>query len=140
VRSWARFCAEFDLDEACVDGRAEPYQQICRYRIVRYVAYECGVRKVSPDSVSRVYLCAIANGFALIDHSLNFRVAARSERVRFVIRGFMRIYNEINPKVFRSKTPFTLSMVSQAMACLRDKPGFDVWRRAQVRVALRVGI
>ena len=108
--------------------------------IVRYVSYECGVRQVSPDSISRVYLGAIANRLSLVVHTSNFRAAIKSERVKFVLRGFTRIYNSENPKSLRSKTPFTLSMVNQAMAYLRSKPGFNVWRRERMRVALRVGI
>ena len=108
--------------------------------IESYISYECGVRKMSPDSIRKVYLGAIANGFSIIGASSNFRAAMKTESVKFLLRGFTRIYESANPKALRTKTPFTLSMVEAAMVVLRSRSDLNIWERARIRLALRVGI
>jgi hypothetical protein len=103
VRSWGRFCTYFGIDHSCA-GAAEVTLTIDDLSVLisRYVAYECGVREVSLDSVSRVYIGAIANGFAMVDQATNFRAAAKTERVRFMVRSFTRLFNTAHSKALRS--------------------------------------
>jgi hypothetical protein len=93
---------------------------------------------MSSDSIRKVYLGAIANGFSIIGASFNFRAAMKTESVKFLLRDFTRIYESSNQKTLRTKTIFTLSMVEAAMVVLRSRSDLDLWERTRIILALRV--
>jgi len=90
--------------------------------LCRYIAFECGVRLLSPRSISAVYLpgiIAMLNINRLPCVKL-IAAAAADSFVKMVFNGFKRLYHLINPKSKSLKLAFTASAARSCHQYLRQ--------------------
>jgi hypothetical protein len=94
--------------------------------IAAYVVVYCGMRGVSPDTISKTYLPGIAGTFDLqrSECKTTFRKATNGKEIKLVVAGFDRRYNSKNPKANRLRLPYGLDMALKSKQIMRDKAMF----------------
>lgn len=97
----------------------------------QFVAFECGIRGIAPQTISKTYLnglrhmCAIRNSPSTEVISQAFK----SDRCQLLLRGFQRVYDKIHPRASRFKAPFTLSMIQRSVRTCRADPSLVMSKR-----------
>lgn len=79
--------------------------------IIRFLAFEVGLRGLSPESIRKVYLGGIASYFVGAGIRNEFAAARRSAAVSYVLRGYMKIYSVMHPAGEAKKLAFTIELV-----------------------------
>ena len=141
VKAWARFCEIVGANMLCIEG-TNPYSTTDTiYLIMAFSSFEA-IRGINPKSTFSVYLPAIKNFYIRNGLTNNFGYALNSDQVRFVKRGYLKIYHKMHPESESRKMAFTIELVnyvSDAFAEV-DKKFVDVWFQRARELALRVGI
>ena len=105
--------------------------------VLRYVGFEVGIRKMSPNSIKACYLGAIANVFVLRDIENMFELAIKKRIVKLVMDGYLRIYHKENPLSESRKLAFTLELVKYLPMAMKNIDGI---RMKAIELALKMGI
>ena len=105
--AWERFCGYAGVDPICRGIGCEELEGI----IIRFLAFEVGLRGMSPDSIRKVYLGGIASYFVGAGIRNEFAEARRSAAVSYVLRGYMKIYSLMHPAGEAKKLAFTIELV-----------------------------
>lgn len=108
--------------------------------IMNYVAIQCGVRNINPESVRKVYLPGIANHFdrERRECAQIFRVLKNGKQVKMVVAGFERMYEKRNPKAGRARLPFGLDLALESKKVMREQRMFVSDMRHQLMLEQRV--
>ena len=97
---------------------------------------------MSPFSTFDAYTPSIASFFVSQGIDNNFKVASKSDVIKFVERGYKKIFSKMHPRSESRKMAFTLELVGFVGEAMReynrDHP--DIWRVRAQSIALRVGI
>ena len=88
--------------------------------VCKYLAFECGVRNLAPDSVKAVYIPGVINLFTLnrLPSASILREAAADSLVAMIYSGFDRLYRLVNPKAASIKLAFTASSAVRSHSLL----------------------
>ena len=95
--------------------------------IAAYLVVYCGMRGVSPDTLSKTYLPGVAGMFDLESNECKylFRKAINGKEIKLVIAGFERRYNSRKPKASRLRLPYGLDMAIKSKQVMREKRIFS---------------
>ena len=104
--SWVRFAQVFQFECLCKDYNLP----VCIGLVKRYISYECGLRQLSPKSISGVYLPGIADQFDRLGAFNYFRDAIQHNHVKVLTGGYLRGYNARHPECGKVRIPFDSSM------------------------------
>lgn len=107
VVAWRRYCECAGVDPLCRGMSCEGLEDA----VVAYLAFEIGLRGLSPVSMKRVYLSAIASHFVGSRVRNGFSEAIRSDLVKYVLRGYLKIYSLMHPAGEAKKLAFTIELV-----------------------------
>jgi hypothetical protein len=107
VTAWRRFCGYAGADPLCRGVSSEKLEDI----VVAYLAFEIGVRGLSPASMKKVYLSAIASHFVGCKIRNGFSDAIKSDLVKYVLRGYLKIYSLMHPAGEAKKLAFTIELI-----------------------------
>jgi hypothetical protein len=107
MKAWSRFCAYLKVDVMCTDYTVDQMVSFCS----AFIAFEIGVRGLSPWSIKQTYLSAISNGFILRGIKNNFDLARRNPTIKFLLRGYIRIFSVMHPADGMKKMAFTIELV-----------------------------
>lgn len=90
--------------------------------IAAYVIVYCGMRGVSPDTISKTYLPGIAGMFDLErrECKILFRKATNGKEIKLVVSGFNRRFNIKKPKADRLRLPYGLDMALKSRQVMRE--------------------
>jgi hypothetical protein len=141
VKAWDRYCKSLGANMLCMQGN-EPYSiSDTIFLIMGFASFEA-LRGISPLSTFNVYLPAIKNFYITSQISNNFSYAMKSEQVKFVERGYKKIYHKMHPISSSRKMAFTIELVNFVCAAFTnfDKESFDYWFIRARELALRTGI
>ena len=118
LSSWSRFCAVMRIPWTLHEM---PLPQVTEV-VCNYLAFECGVRNLAPDSIKAVYIPGVVNLFTLnrLPSAAILRAAASDGLVTMIYNGFERLYRLVNPKAASIKLAFTASSAVRAHALLRS--------------------
>ena len=138
VRAWSRFCKCVGADLFCLEGRELYSTSDTIYLIMSFEA----IRGINPNSTFSVYLPAIKNFFLRNGVGNNFSYAMNSDQVKFVKRGYLKIYHKMHPKSESRKMAFTIELVNYVGPAFTetDMRFVDEWFKRARELALRVGI
>lgn len=115
-------------DPNCVDEDGNVLDDDAMEDIIsNYVTLQCGIRKLSPHSVSGTYLPGIASTFDKWRSKCKtkFRIAIRSKEVKLTVDGFKRQYDKKNPKATRVKTPYGMDLAFKSIAVMKAMGAFN---------------
>ena len=138
VAAWFRFCEYAKVDPRCRGIGCAEMEDI----IVRYLAFEIGLRGMSPRSMKSVYLAAVASYFVGEGVRNEFAMAQRSAVVKYVLRGYLKIYSLMHPAGEAKKLAFTVELVKYLKSVLTPEQlgrrgGLFAWA---LGLALKFGI
>ena len=92
------------MDPLCRGLSSERLEDV----VVAFLAFEIGLRGLSPASIKKVYLAAIASHFVGSRVRNGFSEAVRSDQVKYVLRGYLKIYSLMHPAGEAKKLAFTI--------------------------------
>jgi len=143
LRSWRRFCEALEVPYYGMNTDGSFWDEAqCACILAAYVSYEIVVRGLSPDSISKVYLCYITRFMSVEIGNPHFK-AARTNSLRFqlILRGLKRVYFSIHPKNESRKLAITPDFIDQMDLALPQVSTFSeaILRRIW-RLAFRMGI
>ena len=98
---------------------------------------------MNPNSIRKVYLGAINSYFGSQLITNGFDAASKSFYVRYVLRGFLKIYYELHPLGEAKKLAFTIELVQYTEAALASSAGKrqgDAMFVRAVKLAMKFGI
>ena len=127
------------MDPLCRGLSSERLEDV----VVAFLAFEIGLRGLSPASIKKVYLAAIASHFVGSRVLRNgFSEAVRSDQVKYVLRGYLKIYSLMHPAGEAKKLAFTIELVKYLKVVLsadhrRKHGGLFAWG---LDLALKFGI
>ena len=109
---------------------------------MRYLAFEIGLRGMSPRSLKTVYLAAVSSYFVGKGVRNGFAEAQKSAVVRYVLRGYLKIYSLMHPAGEAKKLAFTVELVKYLKIVLtpeqrKREGGVYAWA---LDLALKFGI
>ena len=107
MTAWIRFCNAAKIANLGSNFQLDEMINLC----VAFIAFEVGIRGLSPWSLKRTYLSAIGNGFMLRGITNNFEAARKAPIVNFVLRGYIKIYSAMHPAGEVKKLAFTIELV-----------------------------
>ena len=120
IRVWARFYDKIGANMLCLNGN-DPYSLLeTIFLIMSFASFEA-IRGISPKSTFNVYLPAISNFYIVNQVSNNFDRALNSKQVKFVKRGYLKIYHKIHLISNSRKMAFTLELVKCNWGVCRDR-------------------
>ena len=95
----------------CVDesGVALTEEEVAKW-VNAYVVIQCGVRRMNPAGIRKVYLPGIQNVFVRDQVRNNFKSAYQSQDVQIVLRGFERAYRRMHPLEQSVKIAFGMDL------------------------------
>ena len=96
--------------------------------VVEYISFEIGVRGMSPLSIKNTYLGAVNSFFGSQRVKNCFDQASKTFYVKYVLRGFLKIYSDLHPVGDAKKLAFTIELVQYTNAALigsKSKRGED---------------
>jgi hypothetical protein len=110
--------------------------------IVMYLSFEIGVRGMSPHSIKRTYLGGISNYFIEIGVRNHFDRARSSKLVKYVLRGYIRIYSQMHPASGMKKVAFTIELTTHTRAAMERYGLFrgNPLKKDAIMFALELGI
>ena len=151
-RSWSRCARFFQFSDLCQEGGSMMPVDRCVSLLELYVGYECGLRQMSPRSIASTYIPGIACTLDRMHIFSHFRSAATHPIVKYLIGGFLRIWETRHPICGQVKIPFTLTLALHAERLLasgsvsvrgldaRGHTARTTMERERVGTALWVGI
>ena len=107
MTAWIRFCDAAKITNLGSNFQLSEMTNLC----VAFIAFEVGIRGMSPWSIKRTYLSAISNGFMLRGITNNFESARKAPIVNFILRGYIKIYSQMHPAGEVKKLAFTIELV-----------------------------
>ena len=116
MKAWVRFCEITGVRADCGGYSLEETEG----HVVAFIGFEVGLRGMSPSSIKRTYLAAIASGFVKARVRNEFRAACKSEWVRFLLRGYINIYARMHPASETKKLAFTIELVKFAKVAMKS--------------------
>ena len=110
--------------------------------VVRYLSFEIGIRGLKPCSIKQVYLGGISNYFVELGIKNAYDRAVASKLVKFVLRGYDRIYAAIHPESGNKKVAFTIELSTHILEALKSFGchQHDQWKREAILFAIELGI
>jgi len=109
--------------------------------IVRYIGFEVGVCKLSPDSICGAYISNIMNCFVVNGwETIEFERALSTKQYKFYKRGYKKMHDKANPKCLQANVAFELSMLIRTIRLLRLKANLDLNKLQALELALYVGL
>ena len=107
--------------------------------VVKYISFEIGIRELKPSSIKQVYLGGISNYFGIKNA---FDRAISSKQVKFILRGFTRIYSAMHPEGENKKVAFTIELSTHVLEALKffKCHQHDPWRLEAILFAIELGI
>jgi len=88
--------------------------------VVGYVAVQCGVRGLDPNTVKATYLPGIANYFRSRDLPDTFAKATKEPSVSDSIAGFTRLHRKQNPEADSLKLAFGMDLAVKSCEVMRS--------------------
>ena len=139
VRSWVRFCDVMHIDMLCRGVRSVAVMENI---VAQYLSFEIGVRGMSPHSMKNVYLGGISNHFVELNVRNQFDRAMATKFIKYVLRGYTRIYSKMHPESGMKKVAFTIELTTHTMAAMEHAGLFksDLIKREAIMFALVLGI
>ena len=123
-KGYLKVCQVLCMDPLCrlPGGGIEDNWQM-ENRIAAFIVVCCGLRELNPESVSKVYLPAIAGTFDMIraECAIRFRQASNSKEIKLVTAGFERRYNSKHPAVNRIRMPYDMDMAIKSRRVMQDQ-------------------
>ena len=87
--------------------------------ICEYLAFECGIRLLSPDSVIGTYLPGIIHIFDIKQiPSVFITIATKQPSFLLASRGFHNLYSMVHPKSSKIKIPFSTAAAKECYRLL----------------------
>ena len=94
--------------------------EIMESHVAAFIGFEVGLRGMSPWSIKKTYLGAIASGFVKARIRNEFRAACKSEWIKFLLRGYVNVYSRMHPASDFKKLAFTVELVRFTKEALRS--------------------
>ena len=138
VVAWKRFCEIFNINYLISYKSIEETENI----VLSFIGFEIGLRGMNPRSIKDTYLSSINRDFVEKRISNYFDLAIHSNIVRYVLRGYIRIYHLMNPLSSLKKLAFTIELVNHlepALTVYKPEWNHGLKRRALI-LALKFGI
>ena len=111
MRQWRTYCDIVGTGANCMAPGGLPLSfDAVVSLIVSYVAVQCGVRMLSPKSLTSVYLPAVVATFRQERVTNEFAAAVRSPEVKMVLDGFTRFYDKNHPQASRLKLAYGMDL------------------------------
>jgi hypothetical protein len=111
MRQWEMFCGIVGADANCMRVGGGPLHVDDVVSLVAsYIAVQCGVRMLSPKSLTSVYLPAVVSTFRQKRIANEFSAAVRSPEVKMVLDGFTRFYDKNHPQASRLKLAYGMDL------------------------------
>jgi hypothetical protein len=111
--------------------------------VAAFIAFEIGIRGMSPISIKKTYLCSINSYFIQQQIRNEFGNAYRCTTIRFLLRGYIRIFSLMHPASGTKKLAFTIELVQYAEHVIM-KSQHQQYKNHQfiwaVQLALKFGI
>ena len=110
--------------------------------ILGFIGFEIGLRGMHPRSIKDTYLSSINRYFVENRIPNQFNNALQSGIIKFTLRGYSRIYYQMNPLAGLKKLAFTIELVSYLQPALSQyKPEWNIgMKRRAFSLALKFGI
>ena len=115
MKAWSRFCSVSGVRSNGVGYSLEDMEG----HVAAFIGFEVGLRGMSPWSIKKTYLGAIASGFVKARIRNEFRAACKSEWIRFLLRGYLNIFSRMHPASEFKKLAFTIELVRHTKEALR---------------------
>jgi hypothetical protein len=132
--SWLYFCEVVGVEpEGMTNSVPWLIDQMAEV-IVQYVAVQCGVRGMSPDSIKQTYLPGIAASFAMRRIPNNFKAASKIGELHSILKGFKRLYAKSNPAANSLKLAFGMDLALSAVGVMRVRRTFAIVGRCETIV------
>ena len=138
VNAWKRFCGLMNIHYNIIQLSSVDTENI----VLSFVGFEIGVRGMTPRSIRDTYLSAINREFVENRINNHFDSAIHSAFIKFILRGYMRIYHRMNPIASLKKLAFTIELVNYLEPALKlYKPEWNIGlKRRALILALKFGI
>ncbi len=114
------YCGIVGADVNCMSGRGGPLpvDEVVSL-VASYIAVQCGVRMLSPKSLTSVYLPAVTSTFRQRRITNGFSAAVRSPEVKMVLDGFSRFYDKNHPQASRLKLAYGMDLALLSREVIR---------------------
>ena len=130
---WLSCARIYNFDPKCRDAYGRPLAlDECIRLLDFFIGFACGLLQLKPISVSGVYIPGIAAHFAISRDLSNFRMASNHECIKYILKGYEKMWTKRHPDHQKAKIPFTMILAQQAEDFLRAGsihiPGFYTTR------------
>ena len=122
VNAWDRFCKCMGIDKFCKGYTLD--EMICF--VSAFIAFEIGLRKMNPNSIQKTYLGAISAFFCQNSIGNYFAEAVSSKYVKYLLKGYLRVFHAMHPKGEAAKLAFTIELVKYVEVAIT---GSDIQER-----------
>jgi hypothetical protein len=138
MRQWEMYCSIVGADANCMSGAGGPLPVDAVVSLVAsYVAVQCGVRMLSPKSLTSVYLPAVVSMFRQRRVTNEFSAAVRSPEVKMVLDGFSRFYDKNHPQASRLKLAYGMDLALLSREVIRGMARLSFPENRKIETAMR---